>query len=314
MTSICTFTLTWNHGSTILIFDWIINWFFVSTGCHSWTKTSFSCVSAADNSKIIMEFVFCGFVLSMLWYAYRSCSFVMFLILAFWTMYDQLYCISWTIINYTGLIRNTICCWYLMMEASVHIISYVLHLDLSSSNKSYSSSVILLLHKHIQRITIAQCHSLVADTTLRWNVHLRIFRSLINLVSRHFEWMPTNFRRKGKLSSVSGMLTLSGSRSSICNFVDTWLQDHQRDRVFHFCLSTNRNMFSPLFIHMRSVCMRGVCSTSLCLIMKMSIPRKCMFALTAISTTGKLQLHEVSASYVFNTRCDIILVTSRLCF
>ena len=266
MTSICTFTLTWNHGSTILIFDWIINWFFVSTGCHSWTKTSFSCVSAADNSKIIMEFVFCGFVLSMLWYAYRSCSFVMFLILAFWTMYDQLYCISWTIINYTGLIRNTICCWYLMMEASVHIIAYVLHLDLSSSNKSYSSSVILLLHKHIQRITIAQCHSLVADTTLRWNVHLRIFRSLINLVSRHFEWMPTNFRRKGKLSSVSGMLTLSGSRSSICNFVDTWLQDHQRDRVFHFCLSTNRNMFSPLFIHMRSVCMRGVCSTSLCLI------------------------------------------------
>ena len=101
--------------------------------------------------------------------------------------YDQLYCISWTIINYTGLIRNTICCWYLMMEASVHIISYVLHLDLSSSNKSCSSSVILLLHKHIQRITIAQCHSLVADTTLRWNVHLRIFRSLINHVSRHFE-------------------------------------------------------------------------------------------------------------------------------
>ena len=230
MTSICTFTLTWNHGSTILIFDWIINWFFVSTGCHSWTKTSFSCVSAADNSKIIMEFVFCGFVLSMLWYAYRSCSFVMFLILAFWTMYDQLYCISWTIINYTGLIRNTICCWYLMMEASVHIISYVLHLDLSSSNKSYSSSVILLLHKHIQRITIAQCHSLVADTTLRWNVHLRR------------EFAP-----------------------QAC----AWL---------------------------------------------LSIPRKCMFALTAISTTGKLQLHEVSASYVFNTRCDIILVTSRLCF
>ena len=75
--------------------------------------------------------------------------------------------------------------WYLMMQTSVHITYYVLHLDVSSSNKSCSSSVILLLlllfHKHIQRNTIPQWHSLVADTTLRWSVHLCIFRTLISL-------------------------------------------------------------------------------------------------------------------------------------
>ena len=112
---------------------------------------------------------------------------------------------------------------------------------------------------------IAQCHSLVADTTLRWNVHLRIFRSLINLLSRHFEWMPTNFRRKGKLSSVSGMLTLSGSRSIVVYAISLILG------------SKTTNVIK---------------TTSLCLIMKMSIPRKC----------------------IFSTRCDIILVTSQLCF
>ena len=69
------------------------------------------------------------------------------------------------------------------MQTSVHITYYVLHLDVLSSNKSCSSSVILLLlfHKHIQRNTIPQWHSLVADTTLRWSVHLCIFRTLINL-------------------------------------------------------------------------------------------------------------------------------------
>ena len=86
----------------------------------------------ADNSKITMESVFCGIVPCFDTLIAPDHS------LCFW------YCISelWsTSTNYTGLTRNTVY-WYLMMQASVHIISYVLHLDLSSSNKSYSSSLI----------------------------------------------------------------------------------------------------------------------------------------------------------------------------